>query len=137
MCPFASPSVLNGAFRQPGEEPWRTARATEGDLTNNQVDHRVVLVMDVPLTAEAAKRLIREILKTGRFTYSKHARDEMLADDLTTVDCENVLRGGVVRPGEREHGTWRYRVETSRIAIVIAFRSERELVVVTAWRSGR
>jgi hypothetical protein len=58
-------------------------------------------------------------------------------DDLTTVDCENVLRGGVVRPGEFEHGTWRYRVETSRITVVVAFRSEGELVVVTAWRSGR
>jgi len=52
----------------------------------------------------------------------------MLADDLTTVDCENVLRGGFVRPGE---------YETSRITVVVAFRSERELVVVTAWRAGR
>lgn len=93
--------------------------------------------MDEPLAPEAAKRLIRDILKSGRFTYSKHAKDEMLADDLTTVDCENVLRGGVVRAGEYEHGTWRCRVETSKITVVIAFRSERELVFVTAWRSGR
>jgi len=94
-------------------------------------------VMDEPLATEAVKRLIRDVLKGGRFIYSKHAKDEMLADDLTTVDCENVLRGGVVRPGEYEHGTWRYRVETSKITVVVAFRSERELVVVTAWRSGR
>ena len=93
--------------------------------------------MDEPLAPEAAKRLIRDILQNGRFIYSKHAKEEMLDDDLTTVDCENVLRGGVVRPGEREHGTWRYRVETSNITVVIAFRSEQELVVVTAWRSGR
>ena len=53
------------------------------------------------------------------------------------VDCENVLRGGVVRQGEYEHGTWRYRVETNKTTVVIAFRSEQELVVVTAWRSGR
>ena len=33
--------------------------------------------------------------------------------------------------------TRRYRVETSKITVVIAFRSEQELVVVTAWRSGR
>ena len=64
-------------------------------------------VMDEPLATEAVKRLIRDVLKGGRFIYSKHAKDEMLADDLTTVDCENVLRGGVVRPGEYEHGTWR------------------------------
>ena len=93
--------------------------------------------MDEPLAPEAAKRLIRDILQNGRFIYSKHAKDEMLDDDLTTIDCENVLRGGVVRPGEREHGTWRYRVETSKITVVIAFRSDQELVVVTAWRGGR
>ena len=93
--------------------------------------------MDEPLAPEAAKRLILEILKTGRFTYSKHAKEEMLADDLTTVDCENVLRGGGVRAGEYEHGTSRYRVDTTRITVVIAFRSERELVVVTAWRNSR
>ena len=93
--------------------------------------------MDEPLAPGAAKRLIRDILQSGRFIYSKHAKDEMLNDDLTTVDCENVLRGGVVRPGEYENGTWRYRVETGKIAVVIAFRSEQALVVVTAWRSGR
>jgi hypothetical protein len=93
--------------------------------------------LNEPLAPEAAKRLIREILKTGSFRFTKHAWEEMAADDLTTVDCENVLRGGVVRPGELEHGTWRYRVETSRITVVIAFRSEHDLVVVTAWRTGR
>lgn len=90
--------------------------------------------MDEPLTPAAARSLLRRILQDGRFTYSKHSRDEILADDLTTVDCENVLRGGVVRPAEYEHGSWRYRVETARITVVVAFRSETELVVVTAWR---
>ena len=85
----------------------------------------------------AARRLVREILRAGRFTYSRNAREELFADDLTTIDCENVLRGGVVGSGEFERGTWRYRVETSRITVVVAFRSERELVVVTAWRSKR
>ncbi len=93
--------------------------------------------MHEPLAPEAAKRLIREILESGHFAYSRHAKEELLADDLTTVDCENVLRGGVVRAGELEHGTWRYRVDTARITVVIAFRSERELVIVTAWRGGR
>jgi hypothetical protein len=107
------------------------------NLTNHQVAPRLAIDMDEPLAPDAARRLIREILRVGRFTYSKHAMEELLADDLTTVDCENVLRGGVVRPGEFEHGSWRYRVGTIRITVVVAFRSERELVVVTAWRSGR
>ena len=93
--------------------------------------------MAEPLAPGAAKKLISEILRTGRFIYSRHAKDELVADDLTTVDCENVLRGGVVRPGELEHGTWRYRVETSRITVVVAFRSQHELVIVTAWRIRR
>jgi hypothetical protein len=97
----------------------------------------MVDAMDEPLAPDAAKKLIREILRAGRFTYSRHAKEELLADGLTTVDCENVLRGGVVRPGELEHGTWRYRVDTSRITVVVAFRSEHELVVVTTWRIGR
>jgi len=93
-------------------------------------------VMDEPLAPDATKKLICEILRAGRFTYSRHAKEELLADDLSTLDCENVLRGGAVRPGEFEHGTWRYRVETGRITVVVAFRSEHELVVVTAWRVG-
>lgn len=92
--------------------------------------------MNEPLAPETAKRLIRVILNAGSFRFSKHAWEEMAVDGLTTVDCENVLRGGVVRPGEFEHGTWRYRVETRRIVVVIAFRSEHDLVVVTAWRIG-
>lgn len=87
-----------------------------------------------PLKPDDAKQLIRRILSTGLFTYSRHAREEMLSDDLTTVDCENILRGGVVRPPDFEKGSWRYRVETNRMAVVVTFRSSDELVVVTAWR---
>ena len=90
--------------------------------------------MNEPLAPEAAKWVIREILRAGRLTYSSHAKQELLADELTTLDVVNVLRGGVVRPGEFEHGSWRYRVETQRLAIVIAFRSALHLVVVTACR---
>ena len=42
-------------------------------------------VMDEPLAPDAAKKLIREILRAGRFIYSRHAKEELLADDLTTV----------------------------------------------------
>ena len=91
--------------------------------------------MEEPLAPAAARDLIRRILRTGRFIYSRHAIEEMLADNLTTVDCENVLRGGAVRPGEYDRGSWRYRVETRLITVVVAFRSEHEIVVVTAWRA--
>ena len=86
------------------------------------------------LETGAAKRLIASILPAGTVSFSRHALDEMRKDQLTTVDCVNVLRGGVVEPGELERGSWRYRVKTNTICVVVAFRSETELVVVTAWR---
>jgi hypothetical protein len=88
-----------------------------------------------PLEPEAAKLLIRKIIQLGTVGVSKHALEEMANDDLTTVDCVNVLRGGVVEPGELERSSWRYRVSTARMCVVVAFRSEEELVVVTAWRT--
>lgn len=88
-----------------------------------------------PLEPRAAKRLVRKIIQLGTVSFSKHASEEMANDDLTTVDCVNVLRGGVVEAGEFERGSCRYRVSTARMCVVVAFRSEEELVVVTAWRT--
>lgn len=90
--------------------------------------------MREPLDRAEAKQRIREILRAGAVTFSAHALDELVKDRLTTVDCVNVLRGGVVEPAEWERGSWRYRVRTGRLHVVVAFRSETELHVVTAWR---
>ena len=81
--------------------------------------------------------MIRTILDAGVMAFSRHALEEPGKDDLTTVDAVNALRGGVVGPGELERGTWRYRVRTARLVVVVAFRSETELVVVRGWRVGR
>jgi uncharacterized protein DUF4258 len=110
--------------------------------------HDVVLKLgergyiDVPSTndstsldAHAARKRISRLLREGRITYSHHAREEMEKDDLTEVDVTNVLRGGhITEPAENEKGTWRYRVHTHIIWVVVAFREETELVIVTAWR---
>ena len=93
--------------------------------------------MNEPLSPPEAKRLIREILAGGEVVSSRHATKEMDTDDVTMVDCINVLRGGIVEPAEWENGTWRYRVHTQRTWVVVAFRSETRLVIVTAWRSKR
>lgn len=61
----------------------------------------------------------------------------MAKDNISTVDATNVLRGGVVEPAEFENGSWRYRVRTNLLCVVVAFRSDKELVVVTAWRFKR
>jgi hypothetical protein len=91
--------------------------------------------MDEPLSRPAARTLIRKILLEGEVTFSAHSLDEMAKDGLERTDCLNVLRGGVVEFEELVGGTWRYRLRTPRITVVIAFRSEEELRVVTAWRN--
>jgi hypothetical protein len=63
-----------------------------------------------------------------------HAADEMAADRITTVDCGNVLRAGVVDEAEWENGEWRYRVRTPRFELVVTLVSDDELLVITAWR---
>lgn len=94
-------------------------------------------MLQEPLSPADVRKLIRRILREGQTVFSQHALEELKADDLTTVDCTNALRGGVAEPGECERGSWRYRLRTAKICVVAAFRSEDELVVVTAWRHSR
>lgn len=84
-----------------------------------------------------AKVLIRGILEAGGVRWGAHALKELARDDLEVSDAINVLRAGVARDPEWENGEWRYRVETPRICVVVAFRSETVLRVVTAWRKNR
>ena len=80
-------------------------------------------MLDEPLDPPRAKQLIREILEDGSVSFSGHAERELAKDNLTAVDAINVLRGGVVEPGEFENGSWRYRVRTQRIYVVVSSRS--------------
>ena len=94
-------------------------------------------VLEEPLKPDKARRLIREILESGQVTFSGHALEALADDELSMVDGVNVLRAGIVDPAEFEKGCWRYRVRTRRMVVVIAFRSETEIRVVTAWREKR
>ena len=98
------------------------------------VDILSSLVIKHPLSNVDAKHLIGRIVRDGTVGYLNHALDEMRKDALTTADVINVLRGGVVESCEEERRTWRYRVRTARMTVVVAFRSEVYLTVVTAWR---
>jgi hypothetical protein len=96
------------------------------------------MVLREPLDPASATSRIHAIARTGDIAWTRHVEGEMAADGLTSVDCVNVLRAGAVRePADLERGTWRYRVHTNRICVVVAFRSESELVVVTTWRKKR
>ena len=91
--------------------------------------------MKEPLRPDEARRLIRQILTKGVVSPSDHTCREMANDALDLSDCLNVLRAGVVEEAELCKGTWRYRMRTSRIVVVVAFRGEAHLRIVTAWRA--
>ena len=76
--------------------------------------------MKEPLPPATVKRLLVALLAGGTVSFTKHAYEEMARDNLTEIDVRNTLKGGTVRPGELTSGTWRYRVETSRMAAVVA-----------------
>jgi hypothetical protein len=88
-----------------------------------------------------AKKLIAEILATkpvNFLSFSGHCRKELQNDALTTGDFVNVLHGGrIIHDPEFVTGTWRYRVVTPNIVVVIAFAEGPRIRGVTAWRVKR
>ncbi len=92
-------------------------------------------MLDEPLDFAVAKALVRSIMRSGEFRITTHAFAEMEADSMEEIDVVNVLRGGVVEGCDHERGSWRYRVRTPRFTVVVSFRSESAMVIVTAWRN--
>ena len=90
--------------------------------------------MDEPLSPAAAKALIRAILANGTVDFTRHALEELAKDGFDTGDALNVLRAGVVEPAELVGPVWRYRVRTARMFVVVQFRAETRLLVITGWR---
>ncbi|MCL4818898.1 MAG: DUF4258 domain-containing protein [Vicinamibacteria bacterium] len=86
-----------------------------------------------PYAKSVVKKLLREAIAAQQVGFTTHAREEMEKDKLQTPDVLNVMRAGWVEEGEQQAGTWRYRVATQRMVVVVAFRG-RKAVVVTAWR---
>lgn len=90
--------------------------------------------MHEPFDSPMIKAMLRTILRAGNLAFSRHALEEMNKDQLTEIDVANILRAGMPLAPERERGTWRYRITTQKIRVVVAFRSKTEAVVVTVWR---
>ena len=59
-----------------------------------------------PLAPADARKLISVIREVGRVAFSKHAREEMAKDGLTTLDVDSVLRGvsSIPRSARRDPG---------------------------------
>ena len=96
--------------------------------------------MKEPFNRNEAKKRIQEICSSpkGDIVSSRHAKQELANDGLTIVDARNVLRAGkITEEAELENGTWRYRVHTERMTVVVAFVSESKLKLITAWRKKK
>jgi len=84
-----------------------------------------------------ARKLASKILKEGSIHFSKHAETRMVERNMNSNDVINLLRGGKIHEAPKlEHGSWRYRIETEKMTLVVAFRSESNLVVVSCWRKS-
>jgi len=94
--------------------------------------------MGEPLKPKEAKALIRRLLSEGRILYSRpHAIDRLRERNISTIDCENVLRAGNVEQARIESGKWRHKVKTNNIELIVQFLPYDQLLIVSAWRTGR
>lgn len=85
-----------------------------------------------------ARKHLSQILNSGaNIHFSKHAIIELGKDGLNTVDAINVLKSPaamILSEAEFENGSYRYRVETRYLMVVVAFTvNGMEVIVVTAW----
>jgi hypothetical protein len=119
--------------------PRGAERAAQANLDVSSRLANLAIVLPEPLSPPAAKVLIREILTNGQVTFSNHALEEMSKEDpdITEEETLAVLRGGIVEPAEFRSGSWRYRVRALGVYVVVAFRSDTSVKVVTVWRVRR
>jgi hypothetical protein len=91
------------------------------------------------LSRNEARKLVNLILAKhpDRIWFSKHALNELYKDGLDTVDAFNLLKSPDSRiydEGELCNGTYRYRLETNNLVIVITFSEDgKNIMIVTAW----
>jgi len=89
--------------------------------------------MKQPLAAAEARTLARVILVKGTVTFTSHCLTELAKDGKTTVDATNIIVVVPTAEAEWENGAWRHRAQTQRMAVVLEFETEAELIVVTSF----
>lgn len=86
-----------------------------------------------------AKKFFKEHREGGTLSLvlTRHASEEFSKDDMDIQDCMNVLRAGAWDPPEWENGSWRYRVRTQKMTVVMAIDfQDAEFTIVTGWRNS-
>lgn len=87
------------------------------------------------LDAYQAKKLLDQLRSESKYITTNHLREELAKDNLTTLDCMNVLRCGRVEHPEWENGRWRYLVHTPKMAVIVEIDEDQsEFTIITAWR---
>lgn len=94
-----------------------------------------------PYEGSTAKAELNRRLADGRTVFTKHFREELLADKLTVSDVLYVCRSGsIASPAEPDlrTGSWKYRIEgatqgSGPIAVVFTFRSH-DVVLITVFK---
>lgn len=86
-----------------------------------------------------ARKLVARIANFHPYgiRFSRHALKAMKEDDLLLSDIVNVIKNPdakIFNEGELEKSSFRYRLETEDIVVIIAFVSLTSFVVVTVWR---
>ncbi len=97
------------------------------------------------LTQNEARKLIAKIVHASddKIRFSNHSIIELRNDGLTSVDALNVLKSTdskIYQEGEWINGSYRYRLETKNLVIVIGFWDDGSGInIITAWdkRKGK
>jgi hypothetical protein len=91
-----------------------------------------------PLARKEAARLTKQILKSGKTFYRKHAEEKMAERNLKKADVANILPYGrvVLEPESDVRGAFKYTFESNAMGTVIMFRGDSELSVITAYRKN-
>lgn len=103
-----------------------------------KIDLKSSIDVESRLSKGQARKLVSEIFNADPnfISFSKHGKAQTRKRNLTSLDVINVLKvGKILKDPEEENKSWRYRVETSKITVIVAFRKPNYLVVITAWRN--
>lgn len=101
------------------------------------IDLRSILNVESFMSPGQGRKVLAEIFNynPNLISFTKHAREQMRERDLKSGDVLNVLKvGKIFSAPEYENGSFRYRVQTKKITVVVAFKKPNRVVVVTAWR---
>jgi hypothetical protein len=93
-----------------------------------------------PYSRAEAKKVARKAVESGYVTYVEpHAKDRMRERNVSMLDVENVLRAGFLHEGDPEfvNGSWRYRICSNKLTVVVAFSGERVVVITCIKEKNR